>query len=799
MTDTRHPVERMYAAGLTDLIPVIPPGASLAPKSQISPSAIGKIPGRRNQSGLWGGFDWRNVTATPDDLREWLRWGANIGLRADRFPGVDIDCADANLASMIEQAALGQLGPAPVRVGNPPKRLLPYTTSEPFGRMRLWFRRGDVSYLVEILGQGQQYLVHGTHPSTLRPYEWSADPAATPLTSITREQAGSFLDHVAGMLTMLGYEVQRIGDGSPENRTRAADQQGLMAPNIDELRAAVAVIPNSLDIFPGWDEYVKMLHALRAAAGPDEDDGLAIFDEWAARWEGHGTRHADSNDPQERRSLWRRTRGPFAVGWSWIAEMARPFGYNDAPFETRDEPTAPTEHERAAPYLSDQWLALKVVEAANPILRFVPAEGTWRVWSGGKWQPDAEMLAEDIVKGELRKIAVRLDGQGGSAQEQAKNIAEARAMCSGGKASAVRLLVQSDRDIALKPEAFDYDKWVLNTPGGIVDLTTGELKPHDPDMLCSKASAVTPEFGAAMPEWERFLDEATNGDRELQGYLQRLGGYCLTGSTREHQYTFVYGPGGNGKGTFLGVLNGILGDYAKTAPMDTFIESHNERHATELAGLMGARLVSASETSAGKRWNEERLKAMTGGDPISARFMRQDFFTYKPQFKLVFIGNHRPEIRNLDPAMARRTHLVPFLVTPKVVDKQLDEKLQAEWPAILAWFIEGCLAWQRDGLNPPATVRDATQDYLTESDPITQWIGECCDLAPGTWTETTNLFDSWREWANRRGEYVGKMARLTQILASRKFPKRKHPTSRRSEIGGLVLTNRQDSVEQLTA
>ncbi len=791
---------RLFDAGLNNLIPVIPPGAALAPKSAISPSSVGKIPGRRNQSGLWGGFDWRALTATREDVQEWLRWGANIGLRADRFPGVDIDCADPEIAKMIEQAALAKLGPAPVRIGNPPKRLLPYRTDEPFSRMRLWFAKGDNSYLIEVLAQGQQYLVHGTHPATLRPYEWSADPADTPLTPITREQAGAFLDEMGSLLGMMGYDTKRIGDGSPESRARAADQTGLMAPSVDALREAVALIPNSTDIFPGWDEYVKMLHALRAAAGPDDEDGFEVFDAWAARWEGHGVRHANSNDAQERRSLWRRTRGPFAVGWSWIAEMARPYGYNDAPFDTTDEPKPTTEEEghRSAPYMSDQWLALKVVDLAHPRLRFVPADGKWRVWTDGRWMPDVELLAEDTVKQELRAIAAKIDGVGASDKEQNANRALARAICSDPKAGIVRALVQSDRTIALPPEAFDADPWLLNTPGGIVDLKTGKLGPSDPDALCSKTTSVTPEFGGAMPEWTRFLAEATNNDEALQGYLQRLCGYSLTGETIEQQYTFIYGPGGNGKGKFLEVLTGVMGDYAKAAPMDTFIESVNERHATELAGLMGARLVTASETTEGKRWNSERLKALTGGDAVSARFMRQDFFEFTPNFNLIFIGNHRPDIRTLDPAMVRRTHIVPFMVAPKVVDKHLGAKLKREWPAILAWFIEGCMAWQADGLNPPPTVKAATTDYLHDADPTAQWLEECCELTPGAWTETTALYDSWKEWAHRRGEYVGKLARMRQILVSRRFPKRHNPTTRRSEIGGLVIRNRQDQIEALT-
>lgn len=798
--DTRKPLaERMYESGFTDLIPVIPPGAVLAPSSKIAPNQIGKIPGRRLDNGLWAGFDWRKLKASIDDVRTWHRWGANVGLRADQFPGVDIDCADPSLAEIIERAALEHLGPAPVRVGNPPKRLLPYRAAEPFGRMRLWLRKHDASYLVEILGAGQQYLVAGTHPVTQRQYEWSADPAAlgaAALSELSRSKASAFLDYLAEAVEMLGYETKRMGDGTLVTHAPSSNQAGLEAPSVEELRQAVALIPNSNTMFPGWDEYVKMLYAIRAAAGPNDEEGYEVFSEWASRWDG-GT-----NDPDAVRSLWRRTHGPYVIGWSWLAELARQYGYNDAMFPTEEPQPEPTSAEKSPrpPYLSDQWLAVKVVEETQGVLRFVPASERWLVWDGKRWQPDAAMLAEDTVKLELRNIARRLIDQSreASAKEQQAADKSAKEICSAGKCSAVRILVQSDRAIAVRPESLDFNPWLLNTPNGIVDLKTGRVLPPNPDELMTKTTSVAPDFDAPMPEWTRFLDEATGGDLGLQTYLQRLTGYALTGETIEHQYTFIYGPGGNGKGKFLEAITGILGDYATAAPMDTFVASANERHATELAGLQGARLVTASETDAGKRWDEPKLKMMTGGDPIRARFMHEDYFTYQPQFKLIFIGNHKPEIRNLDKAMRRRTHLVPFTVTPKVEDKLLGRKLREEWPAILAWMIQGCLDWQKEGLQPPTVVLEATEEYFHESDPVGQWLDERTVADPGGWVELIDLFDSWREWCNRRGEkYVGKIQRLGTILQSKNYPKRQHSRTRRVEFGGIKLLNRQDTVEAL--
>jgi phage/plasmid primase, P4 family, C-terminal domain len=280
-------------------------------------------------------------------------------------------------------------------------------------------------------------------------------------------------------------------------------------------------------------------------------------------------------------------------------------------------------------------------------------------------------------------------------------------------------------------------------------------------------------------------------------YLQRLCGYALTGSVREQHLTFIYGSGGNGKSVFLNALNELLGDYAEPATMDTFTATNGEKHSTDIASLVGARLVTASETTQGKRWDEQRVKSLTGGEVIKARFMRQDNFTFRPQFKLVFSGNHRPEVREVGAAMRRRIQMVPFTVTPKRVDQDLSEKLRAEGPAILAWMIQGCLAWQSEGLNPPASVRAATDDYFDTEDAIGRWLSECAVLEDTAQTTTQELFQSWREWAGRNNEYCGSMKRLSENLKGRKLARWQDPRTRRNGFVGIKLDDRQDPVLML--
>ena len=436
---------------------------------------------------------------------------------------------------------------------------------------------------------------------------------------------------------------------------------------------------------------------------------------------------------------------------------------------------------------SDQWLADQVVARRGTTMRFVPAQDRFFVWTGSRWEPDTSLLADNIIAVELRRIADGVARRGATAKQRAKNAKFARAMCSAGKLKAVKSLLENDRAIVVEPNALDQDPWLLNTPAGICDLRTGELGAFDPAQLCTKRTSVAPDFTAACPEWKRFLAEATGGDVEMECYLQRLAGYGLTGVTREQTFTFVWGPGGNGKSVFVNTVRGIHGDYARTAPMDTFTASNNERHSTELAMLQGARLVTASETQAGKRWDEARIKSLTGSDPITARFMRQDFFTYLPQFKLLFTGNHKPELRNIDEAMKRRVHFVPFVVKPVTVDRDLEEKLRVEWPAILAWMIEGCLAWQQQGLNPPEAVRATTDEYFREEDAVGQWLDEACTDSPGAFTPLKELFASWREWCNGLGNAAGTDRRLSQALRNRGLKRGKHSDTRCTGYHDIVL------------
>lgn len=425
--------------------------------------------------------------------------------------------------------------------------------------------------------------------------------------------------------------------------------------------------------------------------------------------------------------------------------------HHPAPFDVEEE---------RSPEYSDDSLALGFSAIHGRNLRFVSLWGRWFQWDEARWRQDETMKTFDLARAVCREVAVGCN-----------KLSTARTITSAKTVAAVVSLARSDRRHAATAEQWDSDPWVLNTPKGEINLKTGTMHSHKREHHHTKITAVGP--GGTCPTWVSFLDRVTGGDKELQIFMQRMGGYALTGSTGAHALFFAHGTGANGKSVFITTLSGIMGDYATTAPMETFIATNYDQHPTNLAGLRGARLVTAVETEEGRRWAESKIKALTGGDTISARFMRQDPFEFTPQFKLVIAGNHKPSLRSVDEAIRRRMNLIPFAVTipEQERDESLSLKLKTEWPGILKWMIEGCMDWQTDGLAQPEAVRIATEDYLSAEDSVAVWMSECCLDGKSFLTPVAVLFSSWKGWAERTGEFVGSQKRFVQTLEGRGYNK----------------------------
>jgi phage/plasmid-associated DNA primase len=258
----------------------------------------------------------------------------------------------------------------------------------------------------------------------------------------------------------------------------------------------------------------------------------------------------------------------------------------------------------------------------------VAALGRWMHYDGARWMYDDTLHAFDRARAICREVALGCD-KPSSVVASAKTVA------------AVEKLARADRRLAATIGQWDTDPWALNTPAGVIDLCTGRLRPHCAIDYMTRIAAVAPDSKCPISAWLAFLNRVAGGDAELVAFLQRMCGYALTGITREHALFFLHGVGANGKSTFINVLTGIIGDYHRAAPIETFTASHTDQHPTDLAGLRGARLVTSVETEEGRRWAESKIKALTGGDEISARFMRQDFFEFVPTLSWV-AGDNDP-------------------------------------------------------------------------------------------------------------------------------------------------------------
>jgi putative DNA primase/helicase len=288
-------------------------------------------------------------------------------------------------------------------------------------------------------------------------------------------------------------------------------------------------------------------------------------------------------------------------------------------------------------------------------------------------------------------------------------------------------LDQSEPGIPDLPGEMDTNPWLLNVQNGVLDLRTGKLLAHDPERLITKLVPTKYDPKSACPTWLAVLHRSMAGNQNLISFLQRAFGYALTGIVSEQVFFIFWGAGTNGKGTLINCVLEMMGDYSLKATQELFMVTKGRTHPTELTKLFGGRFVASSETEENQRLAEALVKELTGGDPITARRMREDHWTFWPTHKIFLATNHQPVIRGTDHAIWRRPKLVPFKVTipQHEWDTTLPDKLKAEWPGILAWAMQGCLDWQQNGLGIPEEVNQATQEYRADMDMLGQFLMGC--------------------------------------------------------------------------
>jgi putative DNA primase/helicase len=391
-------------------------------------------------------------------------------------------------------------------------------------------------------------------------------------------------------------------------------------------------------------------------------------------------------------------------------------------------------------------MAQALVEHHGDEIRYVPQRGKWLHWDGHRWQWDDGEHHRELA----RRLARLLPAED-------KDWKDFRRSClSAAGVTGVTRLAQSDAKVVVGFDQLDADPWALNTPAGIIDLRTGKVGPSDPAALCTRSTGCASDTTADPGRWAEFLTDTFGEDEGLVSYLQRLVGYSAVGVVGAHVLPFAHGSGGNGKGVFLEALAGVLGDYATSAPSSFLMQQTFPGHETEIARLAGARMVICSEVNEDDRFDEAKVKQLTGGDTITARFMRQDHFTFRPTHQLWLMGNNQPAVRSGGRSFWRRLRLIPFereVPEDKMVDDLQGQLIRDHGPALLAWIAAGAAAYHDGGLREPSSVKAATAEYAHDQDSVARFVEECCRIGGGdhVTTRVTRVRDAYETWCHAEG------------------------------------------------
>jgi putative DNA primase/helicase len=532
-----------------------------------------------------------------------------------------------------------------------------------------------------------------------------------------------------------------------------------------------------------------MAHAVYGAGGPFAEQ---VFVDWT------GTYADGATDLDKARHTFQSCVDTF-TGWPTLDRIVRdhckPSADEDFPPDLGEAPEPPVEYPPVV-RLTDEYILDRLLPDLRGEMAYVA--GGWLVWNDQAWVADRSKgrQAEMVLRKYLRPMALDIDARAAMApsKEEAKSLRGlARKLQSVGGITGFFKLCSGP--LVADINEFDRDPYLLNTPAGVVNLTTGKTRPAQPSDKITRLTQVGPSsqyVPAEAPHWENFLDHLCGGDPEIAAFLQRYMGYCLTGEMGEKKFMFAWGSDSNtGKSTFVNAVRYALGTYARTVDVDVFMGKRS--NTDSLAQLPGVRLVCATEPGAGQKWDDKLVKAITGGDEIEARKLYESNFSFAPQFKMLIAGNHEPELKHVDRALLKRVQITPMNNVVAVPDRRLGVKLESEASHILQWMIEGTQAWLEQGLNPPAAVTAATEHYHETEDTIAEWLAATCDLGEDYTAFTTDLYASWAQWNRSRGVKYA----LTSIPFGRELTARstelgieKYRTKRARGFRGIRLTPR---------
>jgi len=464
--------------------------------------------------------------------------------------------------------------------------------------------------------------------------------------------------------------------------------------------------------------------------------------------------------------------------------------YDDFSFDIHND--AVVEDKPAKKFrLTELGNAERIAYEYGHTIKYVGEMG-WLIWDGKRWRYDTKKEIERITNKVLRGLYKSSDEM---------EIKWAR-MCERrnirmNSIKDLMPLVPGERD------EFDKHKYLFNLENGILNLKTGKLQPHDRELNLTKITNVVFDEKEECPEWMLFLNQIFKGDNDLIEYMQRLAGYSLTADISEQSIYFLVGGGSNGKSTFVNIIKKIMGDYGLQTNSNTFIKKKDAGANNDIARLVNSRFVSAVESEEGEKLQESLVKTITGGEPLLARFLRQEFFEFTPEFKVFFTTNHKPIIGGVDDGIWRRVKIIPFTLNlkPHQRDKKLEEKLSLEMPGILNWVLAGCLKWQKSGLKEPRVVAEATGNYKEDMDILAPFLSEVCYIdEPKNETiriEAKELYNVYDKWCFGSGERSLGNRSFYRMLETKGFGKVKG-AGNKTFLTGITLTERVPVTKDVT-
>lgn len=432
--------------------------------------------------------------------------------------------------------------------------------------------------------------------------------------------------------------------------------------------------------------------------------------------------------------------------------------------------------------MTDTGNAHRLCDKFGDVIRYSYNRKKWYYWNGKVWRLDdtgeikklADIICDDLKREafeeqdeDIQKVLLKFADKTASSKNKENMIKECQHL----------------EYIPASPDDFDSYLDYVNCQNGIVNLRNGELLPHNSRFMMSKICNSEYDNSGKQPKrWLQFLDEVTNGNKELQDYIQKSIGYSLSGNNVEQCAYFLYGMGNNGKSTFLDTIADLFGGYASNVQPETIMMKRlgGDGANSDIARLKSSRFVTSEEPTEGVRLNEGLIKQLTGGSKITCRFLYGDEFEYTPEFKIWVATNHKPVIRGTDVGIWRRIKLIPFEVSiPKdKVDKNLKYKLREEFPQILAWAVQGCIKWQREGIEEPDCIKDAVKEYKQEMDLLANFVEQCIVIDYNCEEKVmgNDLFRLYSKWARDNNEYEMSANKFGREIA-KKLPEKGRSSS----------------------